>query len=484
MDSFAISQFMSLYFTKIIGAIAILVIGLLLAKYIASGIGKLIEKNPKINEWVNKFFGETEREIKFGRIVVKTIYYILMIFVITAVFEALGFTILTEPLNKFLGNISSFIPQIIGAVMLLAAAWILARIVKFFVIKGLALVKFDEKMAVEEGRAPLSQAIAEIAYWFVFLIFLPGILSALSLGGILQPVQNMLNKILSVLPNLIGAGLIIAIGWFIAGKIREAAAQVLRSVGIDRIGKEEVEKKNRLSEIIANIVYVLILIPVLVAGLDMIGLSAVTRPATNMLDRVLGFIPNLFSAFVIVYVAYFIGRLLGDLVSRVLGKMGIEKLLADMGLITPEGAKTTISAMAGNLVKIAIVFFAALEAANILGLDMLAGLVDQFIVLVGHIILGLVIIGVGLYIAQLVASVISSKKSASSDMLSAIARISIIVLAIAMGLRQMGIANEIINMAFGFTIGAVAVAAAIAFGIGGKEMAAKALAKLEKKSEE
>ena len=61
-----------------------------------------------------------------------------------------------------------------------------------------------------------------------------------------------------------------------------------------------------------------------------------------------------------------------------------------------------------------------------------------------------------------------------------IAKIAILIFVGAMGLRQMGIANEIINMAFGFTLGAIAVALAIAFGIGGRDMAAKKLEEFDK----
>ncbi|KDR94355.1 Conserved TM helix [Peptoclostridium litorale DSM 5388] len=474
-----------LYVPKFLGAILILLVGLLVAKAIASAAGKLVEKNSKIKEGVNKLFGDTEKEIKVGRLVVKSIYYIVMIFVIIAVFEALGFTRLTQPLNSFLGSIFSFIPQIIGAIILLAIAWVAARILKFLVVKALKSVKVDEKMKTQrEGIAPLSQTVGEIVYWFVFLIFLPAILSALSLGGILSPIQNMIDKIFQALPNLVAAALIIAIGWFIASKIKKAVTQILESVGIDRIGaKEDQESKNRLSEIIGTIVYVLILIPVFVAGFDMIGLKAISAPAVNMLDSVMNFIPSLFSAFVIVYIAYFIGRIVGDLVSRILGKLNIEKIFSDIGLVSPEKSGERLPNMVGYLVKVAIVFFAVLEAANILGLTMFADIVDQFIVLAGHILLGIVIIGIGLYLAQLVASIIGQKKSASSEMLSIIAKGSIIVLSLAMGLRQMGIANEIINMAFGFTIGAIAIAGAIAFGIGGKDAAAKALSKFGENDE-
>jgi len=473
-----------LYIPKFLGAIIILLLGWIIAGAISSAVGKIIEKNPKIKAAMGKVLGDTEQEARIGKIVVKTVYYILMIFVVAALFEALGFTLLTQPLNSFLGSIFSFIPQILGALILLAIAWIAARLLRFFTIKALSSVKLDERVkAGKEGEIPVTQTIGEIVYWFVFLIFLPAILGALSLGGILSPIQNMIDTMLQTLPSIVAASIVIAVGWFIASKIKKAVAQILKSVGIDKIGikEQDQENQNRMSEIIGTIVYVLILIPVFVTGFDMMGLKAITAPAVNMLDSVLGFIPNLFSAFVIVYAAYFIGRIVGDLTSRIVEKLKLEKILSDVGLVSAQKAGEKIPGMAGYFVKIAIVFFAVLEAANVLGLSMIAVLVDQFIVLVGHILMGLVVIGIGLYIAQLVSSLINQKQSASSQMLSLITKSSIIVLSMAMGLRQMGIANEIINMAFGFSIGAVAVAGAIAFGIGGKDMASRLLSNIADK---
>ncbi len=96
-------------------------------------------------------------------------------------------------------------------------------------------------------------------------------------------------------------------------------------------------------------------------------------------------------------------------------------------------------------------------------------------VFAGHIILGLVIFAIGLYIANLVAQKVLSSGSAQSGLLAMTARISIMVLAGAMALRQMGLANEIISLAFGLILGAIAVAIAIAFGIGGREIAGRKL---------
>ncbi len=85
------------------------------------------------------------------------------------------------------------------------------------------------------------------------------------------------------------------------------------------------------------------------------------------------------------------------------------------------------------------------------------------------------IFGLGIYLAKIVAESVQNSHAPQSGFLALVARIAILIFAGAMALRQMGLANEIIVIGFGLIIGAVAVAVAIAFGIGGRDLAAKKL---------
>ena len=101
-----------------------------------------------------------------------------------------------------------------------------------------------------------------------------------------------------------------------------------------------------------------------------------------------------------------------------------------------------------------------------------------FVGFAGQVILALIIFGIGLYLANLAHSFIKSAGGAQSQMTATIARMAILVLAGAMGLRQMGIADDIVNLAFGILLGALGVAAALAFGLGSREIAGQEVARL------
>jgi hypothetical protein len=112
---------------------------------------------------------------------------------------------------------------------------------------------------------------------------------------------------------------------------------------------------------------------------------------------------------------------------------------------------------------------------------MLAGLTKDFVTWGGHILLGLVIFGFGLLLANWVAGVVRASDSPQAPLLSLAARVTILLLAGAMALRQMELANDIVNLAFGLAIGAVAVAVGLAFGLGGRDTAARLLNDWHKK---
>jgi hypothetical protein len=127
--------------------------------------------------------------------------------------------------------------------------------------------------------------------------------------------------------------------------------------------------------------------------------------------------------------------------------------------------------LVGYIVLLGVILLSTIAALNMLGFGIVAALVSQFTLLVGQIILGLIIFGLGLVLSSVAARAIVASRIAQAGLLALAARISILVLAGAMALRQMGLANEIVNLAFGLLLGALAVAFALAFGLGGREPA-------------
>ena len=133
------------------------------------------------------------------------------------------------------------------------------------------------------------------------------------------------------------------------------------------------------------------------------------------------------------------------------------------------------SRLVGIAVLVSIVLFAAIEAAQVLGFGAMSAMLSEVLALATQVLFGAVIIAVGVVIANILSSATARGDSPSSEITSILVRWGVIALSAAVGLRFMGLANDIIVLAFGLVLGAVAVAMAIAFGIGGRDAAKKLL---------
>jgi len=117
--------------------------------------------------------------------------------------------------------------------------------------------------------------------------------------------------------------------------------------------------------------------------------------------------------------------------------------------------------------------FASVEAANQLGFSQVSDLVTMLIAFGGQVLLGSVILVVGFWLANLAHSAVHRVGGDSAAALAGILRVAILGLVLAMGPRAMGIADDIVNMAFGLILGAVTVAFAVSYSLGGREAAGK-----------
>ena len=469
----------------LVGALAVLIIGWLIALVVSAVVHRALRRATVDKRLTGLIAVEGAEAIEVERWIGRGVFWLIMIFVLVAFFQVLGLTMITEPLNQLLIQVFQYAPRLIGGGLLLLFAWALASILRFFVTRVLKAAKLDERLGTlagveEKERVPLSKTLGEAVYWLVFLLFLPALLGALSVEGLLEPVQGMITNILEFLPNIFAAGLILAIGWFVARIVQRIVTNLLAAIGTDRLSErvelDRVLGKQRLSGVLGLIVYFLVLIPVLIATLNALGLDAITEPASNMLNVILTALPGIFAAGLLVAIAYVVGRVVSGLITNVLTGIGFNAILARLGVgKEPTEGERTLSEIVGYLVLVGVMLLASMEAARLLGFTLLADMVAEFTFFAGQAVLGLIIFGIGLYLANLAAEVVKASGAAQGGLLALAARISILVLAGAIALSQMGLASEIINLAFGVVLGAIGVAVALAFGLGGREIAAREL---------
>jgi len=475
-----ISESIAAYVPNLIGALAILIIGWIIALVISAFVRGVLRRttlDTKLTGWAAKKEGEKGPDVAGA--IGKVTFWLTMILVLIAFFEALRLTLVTDPLNRLMNQVFQFLPQLFGALFLLLIAWALASAIRLIITRAMGAAKLDERLGTQAGveedkRIPLTKTIGDVVYWLIFLLFLPAVLGALNLEGLLDPVQGMLDKLLGFLPNLFAVALIGVIGWFVARIMRQIVTSLLAAVGSDRLSDRV--GLAPLSKLVGLIVYILILIPVIIAALNALALEAITRPASSMLHLILEAIPAIFAAAVVLTISYVVGKVVAGFITDLLTGIGFNAVLMRLGIGKKlEEAKRTPSEIAGYLSLVAIMLFAVFEASDLLGFEALSNMIAELTVLGGHILLGLIIFGIGLYLANLAVITIQPSGVAQAGLLAVVARVAIIILAGSIAIHHMGLANEIINLAFGIILGAAAVAVAIAFGIGGRDIAARKL---------
>jgi hypothetical protein len=280
----------------------------------------------------------------------------------------------------------------------------------------------------------------------------------------------MVDTILGMLPNIFAGVAIAVVGWFLGRMLSDLVTNLLSAAGADRLGQRVgLGGTMSLSRLVGLLVYIFVFVPALIAGLNALKIEAISTPATEMLGTLMSAIPDIFAAAVIVAVALYISRFVATLVSSLLQGMNFDELPSRIGIGGLFPGENAASRFVGKVIIFFVMLFAIIEAAGRLGFDQLSEISATLLRFGGDVLLGSVIIAVGFWIANLAHRAILSFHHVRS--LAGVTRFSIVGIVLAMGLRAMGLADDIVNLAFGLTLGAIAVAFALAFGLGGRAAA-------------
>ena len=461
-------------FHPILAAIVILLVGWIIALIVAAGVKKLLQK---LNT-NHRLSSATGHKPNIENLLSKLVFWFVIILAVVGALNVLNISGVSDPFSNMVSRVLAFIPNLLAAVAVGFIGWILAGLVKAGLTNVLARTEMDEKLSNEVGVGSLSSNIGEIFYWLVLLLFLPIVLSILGLTGLLIPVQNMVNEAVAYLPNLLIAGVIIFVGYILAKIVRGIVEGLSNSLGLQtQAEKIGLFKNSNVSKFLGSFVFAIIIITALIVAFEALGIQAISQPATAMLNQIMYAIPQIIAAGLILIVAYVVSRFVGRLVAELVSGAGVDEIPMKLDVQRFLG-QTRVSDIIGCLIVFFTMLFAVSEAADRLGLEQISVLIAMFIQFGASILLGAVILVVGFWLANVVANVIQRGEYNSSRWLGNLVRILIMGLVIAMGLRAMGIADSIVNLAFGLTLGSVAVAFALAFGLGGRQPAERLLSDL------
>jgi hypothetical protein len=389
-------------------------------------------------------------------------------------------------LESLFSSLFLAIPTVISAVLVLILAIIIATFVKKLVIKSLKILKMEkytDKLGLTDEVTGSSLVfIGNLMFILVFLLFIPGILDLLGLHTVASSITLFVGSFLDFIPNLVAAVVILVVGIFIAKIIRQLITPLLKRINIDKLQEKAgiMSSENvTLSSVISNIAYVIILIPIVIAALQILDITAISTPAIAMLNEIFLIIPYIFVSIIIMIIGIFIAKLVGKMLTNLLSSLGTD--IWTKKLIPTDSyqwSRFSFSIIIGEIVKYIIILLFTVEAFKVVKLEVLQTVGLAIIAYLPSVISAFIIIGIALFLGTWVETLIL-KNFSGAKVLAFIAKSAILVISVFMTLIQLGVATTIVNAAFIIILSSLALAFAIAFGLGGRDFAAYTLKKFE-----
>lgn len=366
-------------------------------------------------------------------------------------------------------KVGELVPGMAGALVVLLIGWAVAVGVRKLVLILFERTKLNEKInsRFSSGFEP-ARFIARLFYYLILIYTLLLVLDMMGVEGVLAPLSNMLNEFLGFFPNIVAATVIGFAGYVIAKIASEAVAFVGES--IEQFSqKAGLKSQLNLVALVKQVVFVLVFVPLLITALDALKMEVISAPATAMFNDFLSAIPQILAAALIIAIVYIIGRYVTNFLADLLANLGLDKLAQPLGVTKMTRPDLPLSKLIGYIAFFFIMFGGIIGGIEKLGMPQITGILNDIFDISGRIFFGLVIFFIGNLLSDLAKQAL--EQSEDSKWLGTLAKIAVLFIFLALGLNTMGIGEEIVNLAFGLVVGALAVAFALAYGLGGRAAA-------------
>lgn len=440
--------------------------------------------------------GKPSQPNALERTIARVVYYMLMLLVVVGVLQFAGLSQAAGPIQGLVDTVIQALPLVGKAALILVIAYFAGLILSRLVgaaISGLRLdARFAELSSPDQAAPadapaadakPFSRAAGDIVFWLVMVAGLAGAFDALRITPISEPLHNALDRVIAVVPSLGFAALLVLAGYVLGRVVRVVLHNLLDSLGfnrlVDRLGLGKLFGHTRPSAVVGLLAMAFIVFQTSVAALNELGLVTLSGPLTAMMARFWLLLPSLAVSALVVVAGVFIGRLLRGAAAATLKNLGFDDLAARLGFpaLTPRADNLERpSELVGFLVQLAVILLATAQACDNLELDTWSHYLNGFLgYLLKHVLVAVAIVGVGVAIGNYVRDLVRARSAAPGEAqnrwLGEFARSAVLVLAFTMAVHQLDVAPAFVLLAFGLLFGALCLAMALAFGLGGRDVA-------------
>jgi len=390
-----------------------------------------------------------------------------------------------EKIRELLGKViqNEQLINVILAIFVFIVGWVACQAISKIMAGLLHKIKLDERLNKKAEGTPvkLEGVISKFVYYVLLIYVLMISLDLLGAKGVLDPLKVAMEKLFAVIPDAIAAVFIGFLGYILAKVV--SSIVLAASSGLDPLaGKAGLGKSLSISKILEKLVFIVLFVPTAIAALDKLNITAISDPAKGMLDSLFKAVPEILFAAISLIVAYIVGKFVTGFLADLLKDLGSDEIPEKIGA-NDLFKKTTFSKFISSVCFFFIMLSATLFVVDVLNVDVVTDVLKQLLQFSGNIVIGLIILGIGSFIANIASDKLA--KSSGSKILPLIVKVAILGLIITMGLETMHVGEDIIKLAFMFTLGTISITIILAFGLGGREAAGKLMGhwldKLQKK---
>ena len=296
----------------------------------------------------------------------------------------------------------------------------------------------------------------------------------------MEGISNFWNEFWSNVPDVIVAVLVLILAFVVAAIARALVMKLTKIVGLERgLAKTGTNKNNieKTTNFIGKLVYLIVFILFVPGIFEKLGLNNVATPIMSMMNILMAYLPNIVGAVVIMIIGLFVAKIIKELVAPLLRKLKLDSWLSKIGINTE---KIKVSEIIATAVYVVIAVIFAVEALSTLQLDVLTKVGNDLINYLPFALSAGAVMLVAILLGSWVETILS-KNFGVSKFTSLSAKVAIIVTGVFMALSQLGVASTLVNGTYMIVVGALAIAFAISFGLGGRDFAAHTMRKLEQK---
>ncbi|MEM6789548.1 MAG: mechanosensitive ion channel [Myxococcota bacterium] len=458
------------------------------------------------------------------RLASKIVYYFVLALVLVAFFERLRVPAVTQPIVVALGGISSALPGILKALLIAFVGYIVASLARRAVValfeRTKVLDRIEKWSGAEESaeESTAAKTIGDVVFYVILVFTVVPVVEALKIGALAEPLQAFLQVLSTYLPKVIGAAILALVGYVLGRAARAAIIAVVDRTGIHRaltrLGIGGALGRQTVGGILGNLAMVFIFLNFAISAVGRLDIEEISGPLGLILQRIYAFLPNLLVAAVLIALGVALARIAARFTRGALAAIGFNSLMVHIGLFKSlsedaaqqeEKSKEAMAArgdgeasgddvdpmladasgfrtpadIGGVIVGALILLLFVRQGLETMGLASLAQMFDSLLGYVPNVLVAAVVVGVGMWAGgwaqQRLREIVGDTEDALLRALPTIVRVAIVAVAAMVALQQLGVGNQLIAIAFTLVLGAVALAFALAFGLGGRDVAGKVL---------